>query len=30
MKTNKKYEGIMISSMVAWLGIIFTLALLNA
>ena len=30
MKTKKKYEGIMITSMVAWLGIIFILALLNA
>jgi len=30
MKTNKKYEGIMITTMIAWLGIIFTLALLNA
>jgi len=30
MKTNKKYEGIMITTMIAWLGIIFILALLNA
>ena len=30
MKTNKKYEGIMITTMIAWLGIIFILALVNA
>jgi len=30
MKTKKKYEGIMITTMIAWLGIIFILALLNA
>lgn len=29
MKTNKKYEAIMITTMSAWLGIIFILAILG-